>query len=268
MNQMAACFQINRGRRPPKPKIDALSPQMWSLVERCWSQAPQDRPMITAALQDLRAMETRRRVLLPKNPKAWHDGPSSTVTASSAKASSNRSSTLTTPDLDVVCDRQASLLWARFLRTPQRLSSSLYALERAVEAGRTALSLRPPEHRHRARTCRYLAMMLRAFFEETGEAAALLEATALQREAGGLLAPADPARWRTCFNLAVALWRCFQETGGGPDGLCYLEEAIALQKEVLEILPAKHADRACATDYLDILVRTRTSIERMQLHRD
>ena len=45
---------IMRGERPEPPNHPDFTPGLWTLMQRCWSQVPQDRPDMSEVLRVLR----------------------------------------------------------------------------------------------------------------------------------------------------------------------------------------------------------------------
>jgi len=42
-----------RGERPPRPIHPAFTRELWTLMQRCWSQEPDSRPDMSEVLRDL-----------------------------------------------------------------------------------------------------------------------------------------------------------------------------------------------------------------------
>jgi len=41
------------GERPPQPTHQALTDELWNLMQRCWDQEPQSRPEMSEVVQIL-----------------------------------------------------------------------------------------------------------------------------------------------------------------------------------------------------------------------
>jgi len=46
-------IKIIQGERPPRPTNSALTDDVWALMEMCWEQEPQSRPVMREVLQVL-----------------------------------------------------------------------------------------------------------------------------------------------------------------------------------------------------------------------
>ncbi|KAG2008740.1 mucin-like protein 1 [Coprinopsis cinerea AmutBmut pab1-1] len=126
---------------------------------------------------------------------------------------------------------------------------TLADLDNAISLGREALSLRPHPHRNRAHTLHNIAIYLVKRFEKQGNIADLDDAISLGRESLSLQYRARPDRdglldvtTTTLHNLSLHLVRRFMQQGEIAD----LDEAIALGRRGLAILPPLHPHRAVA----------------------
>ncbi|TFK53486.1 kinase-like protein [Heliocybe sulcata] len=56
LNNITVATRVLQNRRPPRPAGDTVPPAVWSLIEACWPQEPQDRLTSDAVQHALRAM--------------------------------------------------------------------------------------------------------------------------------------------------------------------------------------------------------------------